>query len=52
MAEPWQLACLLSSTAEIVVGNRRFQSAEADYPFVPVAGDGVHEIAVGRFTPA
>ncbi|SAL65547.1 hydrogenase large subunit [Caballeronia humi] len=28
-------------------GTERFQSAEADYPFVHVAGDGVHEIAVG-----
>jgi Ni,Fe-hydrogenase III large subunit len=28
-------------------GNERFESQEADYPFVPVAGDGVHEIAVG-----
>ena len=28
-------------------GNERFESHEADYPFVPVAGDGVHEIAVG-----
>src|SRR6266702_3354151 len=28
-------------------GMERFESQEADYPFVPVAGDGVHEIAVG-----
>jgi len=28
-------------------GTERFQSQEAEYPFVPVAGDGVHEIAVG-----
>ena len=28
-------------------GSERFESQEADYPFVPVAGDGVHEIAVG-----
>ncbi|SAK51558.1 hydrogenase large subunit [Caballeronia ptereochthonis] len=28
-------------------GAERFESREADYPFVPVAGDGVHEIAVG-----
>ncbi|RDK00284.1 NADH-quinone oxidoreductase subunit C [Paraburkholderia lacunae] len=28
-------------------GNERFESQEADYPFVQVAGDGVHEIAVG-----
>jgi len=28
-------------------GTERFESQEADYPFVPVAGDGVHEIAVG-----
>jgi Ni,Fe-hydrogenase III component G len=28
-------------------GVERFESQEADYPFVPVAGDGVHEIAVG-----
>jgi Ni,Fe-hydrogenase III large subunit/Ni,Fe-hydrogenase III component G len=28
-------------------GTERFQSQEADYPFVPVVGDGVHEIAVG-----
>jgi Ni,Fe-hydrogenase III large subunit/Ni,Fe-hydrogenase III component G len=28
-------------------GNERFEPREADYPFVPVAGDGVHEIAVG-----
>jgi Ni,Fe-hydrogenase III large subunit/Ni,Fe-hydrogenase III component G len=28
-------------------GAERFESQEADYPFVPVAGDGVHEIAVG-----
>ena len=28
-------------------GAERFESHEADYPFVPVAGDGVHEIAVG-----
>ena len=28
-------------------GNERFESHEADYPFVPVTGDGVHEIAVG-----
>ncbi|KWF80958.1 hydrogenase [Burkholderia diffusa] len=28
-------------------GTERFESNEADYPFVQVAGDGVHEIAVG-----
>jgi Ni,Fe-hydrogenase III large subunit/Ni,Fe-hydrogenase III component G len=28
-------------------GNERFESQEADYPFIQVAGDGVHEIAVG-----
>ncbi|MHB9835545.1 hydrogenase large subunit [Paraburkholderia terrae] len=28
-------------------GNERFESQEADYPFTQVAGDGVHEIAVG-----
>ena len=28
-------------------GVERFASREADYPFVQVAGDGVHEIAVG-----
>jgi len=28
-------------------GRERFDLAEADYPFVCVAGDGVHEIAVG-----
>src|SRR5471032_2548125 len=28
-------------------GTERFQSQEAEYPFVPVVGDGVHEIAVG-----
>ncbi|HDR9482125.1 TPA: NADH-quinone oxidoreductase subunit C [Burkholderia aenigmatica] len=28
-------------------GVERFESNEADYPFVRVAGDGVHEIAVG-----
>lgn len=28
-------------------GGERFEYATADYPFVPVAGDGVHEIAVG-----
>jgi Ni,Fe-hydrogenase III component G len=28
-------------------GTERFQSQEADYPFVHVDGDGVHEIAVG-----
>jgi len=28
-------------------GIERFESNEADYPFVRVAGDGVHEIAVG-----
>jgi len=28
-------------------GTERFQSQEADYPFIPVVGDGVHEIAVG-----
>nr|WP_258180749.1 NADH-quinone oxidoreductase subunit C [Burkholderia multivorans] len=28
-------------------GIERFESSEADYPFVQVAGDGVHEIAVG-----
>ncbi|MPW20271.1 Ni,Fe-hydrogenase III large subunit [Paraburkholderia sp. CNPSo 3157] len=28
-------------------GTERFESQEADYAFVPVAGDGVHEIAVG-----
>lgn len=28
-------------------GTERFESQEADYPFVPVVGDGVHEIAVG-----
>jgi Ni,Fe-hydrogenase III large subunit/Ni,Fe-hydrogenase III component G len=28
-------------------GQERFESHEADYPFVQVAGDGVHEIAVG-----
>jgi len=28
-------------------GAERFESSEADYPFVQVAGDGVHEIAVG-----
>ncbi|KVK84301.1 NADH-quinone oxidoreductase subunit C [Burkholderia sp. MSMB1498] len=28
-------------------GRERFEIATADYPFVPVAGDGVHEIAVG-----
>lgn len=28
-------------------GRERFEAATADYPFVPVAGDGVHEIAVG-----
>ncbi|KVN17089.1 MULTISPECIES: NADH-quinone oxidoreductase subunit C [unclassified Burkholderia] len=28
-------------------GRERFETATADYPFVPVAGDGVHEIAVG-----
>ncbi|PXW28444.1 Ni,Fe-hydrogenase III large subunit [Paraburkholderia caballeronis] len=30
-----------------VSGTERFESNEADYPFVQVAGDGVHEIAVG-----
>ncbi|AIO70652.1 NADH-quinone oxidoreductase subunit C [Burkholderia oklahomensis] len=30
-----------------VTGRERFDSATVDYPFVPVAGDGVHEIAVG-----
>lgn len=28
-------------------GTERFASLEQDYPFVQVAGDGVHEIAVG-----
>ena len=28
-------------------GPSGFNPQEADYPFVPVAGDGVHEIAVG-----
>ena len=28
-------------------GAERFESQEAEYPFVPVTGDGVHEIAVG-----
>ncbi|CAB3769002.1 hydrogenase large subunit [Paraburkholderia solisilvae] len=28
-------------------GHEHFESCEADYPFVQVAGDGVHEIAVG-----
>ncbi|HKR45528.1 MAG TPA: NADH-quinone oxidoreductase subunit C [Paraburkholderia sp.] len=28
-------------------GVETFESSEADYPFVQVAGDGVHEIAVG-----
>jgi Ni,Fe-hydrogenase III large subunit/Ni,Fe-hydrogenase III component G len=28
-------------------GIERFESSEANYPFVQVAGDGVHEIAVG-----
>lgn len=28
-------------------GRESFESNEADYAFVPVAGDGVHEIAVG-----
>ncbi|MGF6837324.1 Ni,Fe-hydrogenase III large subunit/Ni,Fe-hydrogenase III component G [Paraburkholderia youngii] len=28
-------------------GVEAFESSEADYPFVQVAGDGVHEIAVG-----
>ena len=28
-------------------GSERFESREADYPFVRVSGDGVHEIAVG-----
>ncbi|MFC0400414.1 NADH-quinone oxidoreductase subunit C [Paraburkholderia rhizosphaerae] len=28
-------------------GHERFESHEADYPFVRVEGDGVHEIAVG-----
>ncbi|PYE18309.1 Ni,Fe-hydrogenase III large subunit [Paraburkholderia silvatlantica] len=28
-------------------GTEAFESREADYPFVQVAGDGVHEIAVG-----
>ncbi|TKC81449.1 Ni,Fe-hydrogenase III large subunit [Trinickia terrae] len=28
-------------------GIERFESRETDYPFVQVAGDGVHEIAVG-----
>lgn len=28
-------------------GNERFESNEADYAFTRVAGDGVHEIAVG-----
>lgn len=28
-------------------GTERFESHEADYPFTRVAGDGVHEIAVG-----
>jgi len=28
-------------------GVEKFESSEADYPFVQVAGDGVHEIAVG-----
>lgn len=28
-------------------GNERFEAQETDYPFVPVEGDGVHEIAVG-----
>ncbi|WP_028202180.1 hydrogenase large subunit [Paraburkholderia nodosa] len=28
-------------------GIERFESSEADYPFVQVTGDGVHEIAVG-----
>ncbi|NRO95585.1 Ni,Fe-hydrogenase III large subunit [Paraburkholderia sp. NMBU_R16] len=28
-------------------GTEKFESREADYSFVPVAGDGVHEIAVG-----
>lgn len=28
-------------------GIEAFESSEADYPFVQVAGDGVHEIAVG-----
>ncbi|WP_179402122.1 NADH-quinone oxidoreductase subunit C [Burkholderia guangdongensis] len=30
-----------------VTGVEVFESSEADYPFVQVAGDGVHEIAVG-----
>lgn len=30
-----------------VLGVERFESNEANYAFVPVAGDGVHEIAVG-----
>ncbi len=30
-----------------VSGTERFESREADYPFVSVVGDGVHEIAVG-----
>jgi Ni,Fe-hydrogenase III large subunit/Ni,Fe-hydrogenase III component G len=29
------------------MGIERFESSEANYPFVQVAGDGVHEIAVG-----
>ena len=28
-------------------GTERFESQQADYPFVQVTGDGVHEIAVG-----
>jgi Ni,Fe-hydrogenase III large subunit/Ni,Fe-hydrogenase III component G len=28
-------------------GTERFESQKADYPFVLVAGDGIHEIAVG-----
>lgn len=28
-------------------GTERFELPERNYPFVPVAGDGVHEIAVG-----
>lgn len=28
-------------------GSERFESQGTDYPFVPVVGDGVHEIAVG-----
>ena len=32
---------------ESATGTAQFESLEADYPFVPVAGDGVHEIAVG-----